>query len=303
LAALFGVAGREPQRAGSFDLGFALGPRVNAAGRLADMRLGIELLVTDDYARALNIAQELDQLNRARREVEDAMRRDAEAMIAAVATPSATSLVLYDERWHQGVVGLLAGRLKDRDHVPVIALAPAGDDLARGSGRSIPGLHLRDTLDLVSKREPDLIQRFGGHAAAAGLTLRVRDIDRFRVAFDAAVRTLADESIFARAVETDGSLEPQYATLEVARLMDGAVWGQGFPAPVFCDEFAVERQKLVGAKHLKLKVVREGGRYDAMLFRHETPLPDRVRAAYSLAIDEWNGTQAVALRFEHVEAL
>lgn len=301
IGALFGVAGREPQRAGTFDLGFALGPRINAAGRLADMRLGIEFLITDDPGRALNIARELDRLNTERRAVEDGMRREAEAAIAAVGTAGATSLVLYDDSWHQGVVGLLAGRLKDRDHVPVIALAPAGDGLARGSGRSIPGVHLRDALDLVSKREHDLLSRFGGHAAAAGLTLRIRDIDRFRGAFDAAVRALADPATFARTVETDGSLEPEYATLGVARMIDGEVWGQGFPTPAFTDEFVVERQRLVGEKHLRLRVMREGRRYDAMLFRHDEPLPDRVRAAYSLAIDDWNGTQAVELRFDHVE--
>jgi single-stranded-DNA-specific exonuclease len=301
IAALFGVAGREPRRASAFDLGFALGPRLNAAGRLADMRLGIELLVTDDPGRALNIATELDRLNVERRAVEDGMRRDAEAAIAAIGASGAASLVLYDQGWHQGVVGLLAGRLKDRDHVPVIALAPAGDGTVRGSGRSIPGVHLRDALDLVSKREHDLLLRFGGHAAAAGLTLRVDDVDRFRIAFDAAIRELADPGVFARTVETDGSLEAEYATLGVARMIDGEVWGQGFPTPLFNDEFVVERQRLVGEKHLRLRVARDGRRYDAMLFRCDTPLPDRVRAAYTLAIDDWNGAQGVELRFDHVE--
>jgi single-stranded-DNA-specific exonuclease len=301
IAALFSVSGRDARRAGTFDLAFALGPRLNAAGRLADMRLGIEALVTDDPARALNIARELDRLNLERRDVEDAMRRDAEVAINAIAAPAATTLVLYDERWHQGVVGLLAGRLKDRYHVPTIALAPAGDGLARGSGRSIPGLHLRDVLDLVSKRERDLLQRFGGHAAAAGLTLAVSNIDRFRAAFEAAVLDLADPALFARTVETDGSLEPQYATLQIAQMMDGEVWGQGFPAPMFLDEFTVERQRLVGEKHLRLRVARDGRTFDAMIFRRDVPLPDRVRAAYALAIDEWNGTFGVALRFEHVE--
>ncbi len=302
IEALFGVSGREPHRAGTFDLGFALGPRLNAAGRLADMRVGIEALVTDDPARALNIARELDRLNQERREVEEVMRRDAEAAISAIDAPDATSLVLYDDRWHQGVVGLLAGRLKDRVHVPVIALAPAGDGLARGSARSIPGLHVRDVLDLVSKRDPDLLLRFGGHAAAAGLTLRVSGIDLFRAAFDAAVRELAEPAIFARTVETDGSLEPAYATLDVARMMDGEVWGQGFPPPVFADEFTVERQRLVGEKHLRLRVVRDGQHFDGLVFRRDEPVPDRVRAAYALAIDHWNGQQTIQLRFEHVEA-
>jgi single-stranded-DNA-specific exonuclease len=301
VAALFGVAGRDPRRAGTFDLGFALGPRLNAAGRLADMRVGIEALATDDYARALNIARELDGLNRERRELEESMQRDADALVAAVSVDDRASLVLYDARWHQGIVGLLAGRLKDRHHRPVVALAPAGDGLARGSGRSIPGLHLRDALDLVSKREPRLLLSFGGHAAAAGLTLRAGDVDPFAAAFDAVVRELVDPATLARTLETDGSLEPEYATLEFARALGAEVWGQGFPPPLFADEFAVESQRLVGEKHLRLRLARGGRRFEAIAFRRDQPLPDRVRAAYALAIDEWNGTQGLELRVEHAE--
>ncbi len=301
IAALFGVAGRDPHRAGSFDLGFALGPRLNAAGRLADMRVGIEALVTDDYARALNTARELDRLNRERREVEASMQRDADALVAGIAVGEAASLVLHDAGWHQGVIGILAGRLKDRHHRPAIALAPAGGGLARGSGRSIPGLHLRDALDLVSKRDPGLLLGFGGHAAAAGLTLRAADVDRFAAAFDAAVRELCDPASLAPTVAADGPLEPEYATLELARALEGEVWGQGFPPPRFADEFTVESQRLVGEKHLRLKLARGGRRYDAILFRHDAPLPARVRVAYALGIDEWNGAQGLELRVEHVE--
>ena len=301
IAALFGVAGRDPRRAGSFDLGFAVGPRVNAAGRLADMRVGIEALATDDYARALNIAGELDRLNRERREVEESMRRDADALVAGIAVGETASLVLFDERWHQGVIGLLAGRLKDAHHRPVIALAPAGSGLARGSGRSIPGLHLRDALDLVSKRAPGLLISFGGHAAAAGLTLRAHEVERFAAAFDAAVREMCDPAALAPTVETDGSLEPEYATLELARAFEAEVWGQGFPPPRFADEFTVESQRLVGEKHLRVRLARAGRRYDAILFRHDRPLPERIRAAYALAIDDWNGAQGLELRVEHAE--
>ena len=301
IAALFGVAGRDPRRAGSFDLGFALGPRVNAAGRLADMRVGIEALATHDYARALNIAGELDRLNRERREVEESMRRDADALVAGIAVGETASLVLFDERWHQGVIGLLAGRLKDAHHRPVIALAPAGSGLARGSGRSIPGLHLRDALDLVSKRAPGLLISFGGHAAAAGLTLRAQEVERFAAAFDAAVREMCDPAALAPTVETDGSLEPEYATLELARAFEAEVWGQGFPPPRFADEFTVESQRLVGEKHLRVRLARAGRRYDAILFRHDRPLPERIRAAYALAIDDWNGAQGLELRVEHAE--
>jgi single-stranded-DNA-specific exonuclease len=301
IAALFGVAGREAPRASAFDLGFALGPRLNAAGRLTDMRVGIEALVTDDFGRALNIARELDRLNRERRDVEETMRREAESAIADIDVGEAASLVLCDERWHQGVVGLLAGRLKDRHHRPVVALAPAGDGELRGSGRSIPGLHLRDALDLVSKRRPGLLLRFGGHAAAAGLSLRAAEVDAFREAFDAAVREMLDPAVLSRTVETDGPLEPEYATLDVARMLGQEVWGQGFPQPTFADEFAVERQRIVGERHLRLRLAREGRRYDAILFRHEEPVPPRVRAAYALAIDDWNGAQGLELRLEHVE--
>jgi single-stranded-DNA-specific exonuclease len=301
IAALFGVAGREAPRASAFDLGFALGPRLNAAGRLTDMRVGIEALVTDDFGRALNIARELDRLNRERRDVEETMRREAESAIAEIDVGEAASLVLCDERWHQGVVGLLAGRLKDRHHRPVVALAPAGDGELRGSGRSIPGLHLRDALDLVSKRRPGLLLRFGGHAAAAGLSLRAAEVDAFREAFDAAVREMLDPAVLSRTVETDGPLEPEYATLDVARMLGQEVWGQGFPQPTFADEFAVERQRIVGERHLRLRLAREGRRYDAILFRHEEPVPPRVRAAYALAIDDWNGAQGLELRLEHVE--
>jgi single-stranded-DNA-specific exonuclease len=301
VAALFAVAGRQPMRASSFDLGFALGPRVNAAGRLTDMRVGIEALRTGEPARALNLARELDRLNRERREVEETMRREADAALESVEVDDAASLVLHDERWHQGVIGLLAGRLKDRHHRPVVVLASAGAGELRGSGRSIPGLHLRDALDLVSKRAPGLLVRFGGHAAAAGLTLRARDLEAFRAAFDAAVREMLEPGALARSVETDGSLEPQYATLELARLIEREVWGQGFPPPTFADEFEVESQRLVGERHLRMRLARDGSRFDAIAFRREAPVPARIRAAYALAVDEWNGAQSLALRLEHIE--
>lgn len=265
------------------------------------MRLGIEALATDDYARALNAAQALDRLNRERREVESSMRADAEATLAEVEVARTASIVLHDERWHPGVVGLLAGRLKDRHHRPAIALAPAADGELRGSGRSIPGLNLRDALDLVAKRAPGLLVRFGGHAAAAGLTLRAAEVERFRALFDAAVREMIDPAALARTVETDGPLERGYASLAVARMLEGEVWGQGFAAPLFADEFAVESQRLVGAGHLRLKLARDGARYDAIAFGRTEPVPARVRAAYALGIDEWNGTEALALRVEACE--
>lgn len=299
--ALFAVAGRDPRRAGTFDLGFAVGPRLNAAGRLADMGLGIECLITDDTGRALNIAQELDALNRERRELEASMQRDAEALLASIDPGQAATVCLYDASWHQGVVGLLASRMKDRVHRPAFAFAPSGTGELRGSGRSVPGLHLRDALDLVSKRSPGLLLRFGGHAAAAGLTLRADGLDEFRSLLEASVREMVDPSSLARTVETDGSLEPAYASLDIARLLGGEVWGQGFPPPLFLDEFVVENQRLVGEKHLKLRLARAGQRFNAMLFRHDTPVPGRIRSAYRLAVDEFNGVQSVTLTVEHWE--
>jgi single-stranded-DNA-specific exonuclease len=301
IQALFGIAGRDPRRAGAFDLGFAIGPRLNAAGRLADMGLGIECLITDDLARALNIAQELDALNRERRELEAGMQRDAEALLAEFDPGQAATVCLYDAGWHQGVVGLLAARVKDRVHRPVFAFAPSGQGELRGSGRSVPGLHLRDALDLVSKRAPGLLLRFGGHAAAAGLTLPADGLEIFRDLVEAAVREMVDPGTLARNVETDGSLEVAYASLETARLLDKEVWGQGFPPPVFLDEFVVENQRLVGDKHLKLRLARDGQRFNAMLFRHEAPVPGRIRGAYRLAVDEFNGAQSVQLTVEHWE--
>jgi len=300
--ALFAVAGRDPRRAGTFDLGFAIGPRLNAAGRLADMGLGIECLIADDLGRALNIAQELDSLNRERRELEATMQRDAEALLASVDPGQAAAVCLYDASWHQGVIGLLAARVKDRVHRPVFAFAPGGSGELRGSGRSVPGLHLRDALDLVSKRSPGLLMRFGGHAAAAGLTLRADSLDEFRALIEACVREMVEPETLARTVETDGSLEVAYASLDTARLLAGEVWGQGFPPPLFLDEFVVESQRLVGEKHLRLRLARAGQRFNAMLFRHDTPVPEHIRGAYRLGLDEFNGMQSVSFTLEHWES-
>ena len=300
--ALFAVAGRTPSRAASFDLGFLLGPRLNAAGRLSDMSLGIECLTTDDRGRALDIATQLDDLNRERRSIEAEMQAQAEASIASVSPGESCSISLYDPAWHQGVVGILAGRVKDRYYRPTFAFAPSGAGTIRGSGRSIAGLHLRDALDLLAKREPDLLVRFGGHAAAAGLTLREADFERFSKGFEAVARELLSPAQLAHSIETDGSLEPAYLDLGVARLLDHQVWGQGFPQPLFCDDFEVQGQRVVGDKHLKLKLARAGRTLEAMRFNALDPLPAQVRAAYRLCINEFNGMQNLELVVEHWEA-
>src|SRR6059036_1617153 len=299
--ALFAVSGHDPSRASGFDLGFMLGPRLNAAGRLSDMSLGIECLTTGDRGRALEIARQLDDLNRARRTIEAGMQAQADGLMAELSVGETSSISLYDPSWHQGVVGILAGRVKDRHHRPTFAFAPAGAGEIRGSGRSILGLHLRDALDLVAKREPDLLLRFGGHASAAGLTLRAADFSRFAESFEAVARELLSPAQLARAVETDGSLEPAYLDLGLAQLFDHQVWGQGFPQPLFCDEFEVLGQRVVGEKHLKLRLARAGRSVDAMHFNTLDPLPSSVRAAYRLAVNEFNRAQNLQLVIEHWE--
>jgi single-stranded-DNA-specific exonuclease len=301
--ALFAAAGRDPRQASTFDLGFALGPRLNAAGRLADMSLGIECLATDDYGRALNIARDLDALNRERRTVEAGMQEQALESLGEIDAASRASVTLFRADWHQGVVGLVASRLKERLHRPVFAFAAAGSKgELRGSGRSIPGLHLRDALDLVSKREPGLLLRFGGHAAAAGLTLLERELPRFETAFEEVARALIAPADLTRTLESDGALESAYITLATARQIESQIWGQGFPAPLFDDQFQVESQRLLKERHLKLVLRRGRERFDAIRFNHAEPLPDRIRAAFRLNVNEFNGLQSTQLVLEHSEA-
>ena len=301
IRALFAVAGRDATRASSFDLGFMIGPRLNAAGRLDDMALGIECLITDDYARALTIARMLDDLNRERRSIELEMQARAEALLETLAIGDTGSICLYDPGWHQGVVGILAGRLKERYHRPVIVFAPGDAGELRGSGRSIRALHLRDALDLVAKREPDLILRFGGHAAAAGLTICAADFERFTRAFERVVRELVAPEQLAHMIETDGSLEAAYLNLDLARMLEAQIWGQGFPQPVFRDDFQVLSQRVVGERHLKIRLARGGRSVEAMRFNALDPLPGGVHAAYRLAVNEYNGAQDLQLVIEHWE--
>lgn len=302
LLALFRAAGREPARASAFDLGFLLGPRLNAAGRLADMRLGIECLLTDDPSRALAIAQELDTLNRERREIEAGMQEQALALLDSLDDATDTpGLALYDADWHEGVVGILASRIKDKLHRPVFAFARGEGGVIKGSGRSIPGLHLRDALDLVAKRSPGLLLRFGGHAMAAGVTLREADFPSFRDLFADIASELIDPADLTRTLETDGSLESGYLSLETARLLEAEVWGQGFPAPLFMDEFEVEQQRVLKEKHLKLKLKKGNTRLDAIQFNFSQQPGARTRATYRLGINEYMGAQTPQLLIEHLE--
>jgi single-stranded-DNA-specific exonuclease len=304
IAALFAAAGRAPERASAFDFGFALGPRINAAGRLSDMTLGIECLTTDDPVRAAALAQQLDTINRERREVESDMRLQAELLLDRLLAqqpdePAAPpALVLYDPAFHEGVVGIVAGRLKDRLHRPTFVLARGQDGLLKGSGRSIAGFHLRDALDLVSKRHPGVLRRFGGHAMAAGCTLAEADWPTFAAALQqVAVEWLRPETL-NRCLATDGPLAGEYFNVTTVATLDAQVWGQGFEAPVFCDEVEVLQQRLVGEKHLKLRVRHAGQLRDAIWFGHAEPLPARVRLAYRLNLDEFQGQQRLQMVVE-----
>ena len=302
IMAIFNAAGRSWSRAGCFDLGFTIGPRLNAAGRLDDMSLGIACLLASSEAAAMPIARELDQMNRARREIEAGMREEAEAILAGIAVDSTWSISLYRDDWHQGVVGIVASRVKDKLHRPTIVFAEGGEDIIKGSGRSIPGLHLRDALDLVSKRHPDLIVRFGGHAAAAGLTLKKVDFSRFSAAFEAVCRELMTESELHRVIETDGELPADAFALEVAEKLERQVWGQGFPPPLFQGEFRVVEQRIVGERHLRLKLANPHGQVlEAMRFQHADPLPQRIAAVYKIGINEFRGERVLQLQIEHCE--
>lgn len=300
IAALFSAAGRDASRATGFDFGFALGPRINAAGRLSDMSLGIECLLTDDPARAAQLAQTLDTINRERREVEAGMREQAEGMLETLMPEgdAPPALALYDPEFHEGVVGIVAGRLKDRLHRPTFVFALGQDGLLKGSGRSIPGFHLRDALDLVTKRHPGVLKRFGGHAMAAGCTLAEEDFDTFDGALQQVAREWLDAATLSRTLLTDGPLPAEYFNAETVRSLDAQVWGQAFEPPLFCDEVEVVSQRLVAEKHLKLSVRHAGALRDAIWFGHTEPVGARVRLAYQLRVDEYNGQQRVQMVVE-----
>ena len=303
LLALLRVAARDPARVGTYDMGFAVGPRLNAAGRLTDMSLGIECLITDDAARAQEIAQELDALNRERRAIEADMQEAALAALEKTATATGYTVCLYDELWHQGVIGIVASRIKDKFHRPAVAFARGIAGEIKGSGRSIRGLHLRDALDLVSKRAPGLILKFGGHAAAAGLTLRENDFAQFQFLFEDVVRTLLSPADLEREIETDGSLPVEHATLESAHALRDGIWGQGFPEPRFSDPFEIVQQRVVGERHLKLRLRRDGKTFEGILFGHSEPLPEAIRAVYRFSINEYNGVTSTQLMVDHWEHL
>lgn len=302
ISALFTVAGKKPEAAGVRDFGFALGPRINAAGRLDTMENGIECLLADDPVVALDYARSLNDFNAARQELETEMQQAAETALSCCNVDSLATLTLYDGRFNEGVVGLVASRLKEKVNRPTIVFAPTDDGALKGSGRSIAGVHLRDALDLVSKALPGAVLRFGGHAMAAGLTLRSEDdLPSFRDAFEKAVRSMVDASVFERVIYTDGGLAPDEITERLVQAIDSQIWGQGFDAPVFANEFRVVRQSLVKDAHTKLILELGGQRFDAIFFRHTETLPGMVRLAYRPNINEFMGRRSVQLVIEAAE--
>jgi single-stranded-DNA-specific exonuclease len=316
IRALFEAAGRKLTAVSAADLGFAVAPRLNAAGRLTDMSVGIECLLTDDSAEAARLAQQLSALNDERRELEKRMQAEAVDLAAALARAAAgeesSGVCLFDPGWHQGIVGLVAGRIKDRLHRPVIAFAPTEDGSLRGSARSVPGIHIRDALDSIAARHPGLVPKFGGHAMAAGLTLQPQRLEEFRAAFAAEIAQRADADSLQGWILTDGELErPQLSMATALALRGAGPWGQGFAEPLFDGEFDIVDSRLVGERHLKLRVRAAAGceTLDGILFGHVGSAAEtvdvgrgaRVRLAYRLEVNEWNGMEKVQLNCQHLE--
>ena len=308
LASLFTAAGRSAPAATTFDFGFALGPRINAAGRLSDMTLGIECLLTDDPARADELAKMLDGINRERREIEGGMREQAFAIAESLFDESEEpppAICVFDPDFHEGVVGIVASRIKDKLHRPTFVFAasaaPGKEHELKGSGRSIPGFHLRDALDLVAKRYPGVLLRFGGHAMAAGCTIAEEHFDDFEHGLNEVAQEWLDAATLTRRLETDGPLKPEYRRTELVDVLHQQVWGQGFAPPTFSEELEVVSQRLVGEKHLSLKLKHHGQPVDGIWFGRTEPLPARVKLAFRLDADAWNGVRRVRFLVEAAE--
>ena len=308
LASLFVASGRTAKAATTFDFGFALGPRINAAGRLADMTLGIECLLTDDAARADELAKTLDGINRQRREIEGDMREQAMNIAESLfdeGTEPPPAICVFDPDFHEGVVGIVASRIKDKLHRPAFVFAaskaPGKEHELKGSGRSIPGFHLRDALDLVAKRHPGVLLRFGGHAMAAGCTIAEENFDAFEQGLNDVAKEWLDAATLTRRIDTDGPLKPEYRRIDLVDTLHKEVWGQGFAPPTFSEEVEVVSQRLVGEKHLALKLKHQGQPVDAIWFGHTEPLPARVVLAFRLDADEWNGVRRVRFLIEGAE--
>ncbi|EGQ7966392.1 single-stranded-DNA-specific exonuclease RecJ [Vibrio vulnificus] len=318
IQALIEVAKRDARRLVAADFGFALGPRINAAGRLDDMSFGVELLMCNNIHAARRMAHELDGLNQTRKEIEEGMKQEAMAFCERLQFGENSELpyglALFQRDWHQGVIGILASRIKEKYHRPVIAFADGGDGYIKGSCRSIPGLHMRDALDLIDTQNPGLILKFGGHAMAAGLTIKECDFERFSQLFDQLVKRELDEAALKGIVLSDGELKPEEFSMHTAELLRSAgPWGQAFPEPIFDGEFKVLHQKLVGEKHLKLmleplfkghptNIMIDGIAFNVDLRRWPDASVKTVRLAYKLDINEFRNNQSLQLMIEHIEA-
>ncbi len=308
LASLFKAAARDHNVATTFDFGFALGPRINAAGRLADMTLGIECLLTEDAARGDELARSLDGINRERRDIEGGMRDQAMEIVDALfdeGEEPPAAICVFDPDFHEGVVGIVASRIKDKLHRPTFVFAasqaPGKEHELKGSGRSIPGFHLRDALDLVAKRHPDVLLRFGGHAMAAGCTVDEERLDIFEQALIQVAEEWLDAPTLLRRLHTDGPLSPEYRRPDLVDTLHHEVWGQGFAPPVFSEEVEIVSQRLVGEKHLQIKLKHQGQPVDGIWFGRTEPLPARVKLAFRLDADEWQGVRRVRFLVEGAE--
>ncbi|MES2636167.1 MAG: single-stranded-DNA-specific exonuclease RecJ [Pseudomonadota bacterium] len=301
ITALLQIAGKSPQNVTAQDLGFYVGPRLNAAGRLDDMRLGIACLLAENSVDAMQKAETLQVLNSERRNIEADMQDSALMTLDAIDVTQQFSVCMFNTDWHQGVIGILASRLKERYHRPTIVFAEAGDGLLKGSGRSIASLHLRDALDLITKRQPDLIIKFGGHAMAAGLSIQQADFDVFQKAFEAVVRESLTDADLLATIETDGGLQTNEINLATAQLLAKQVWGQGFNQPLFFDVFKIVNQRILKEKHSKLLLEKDLKRFDAIYFNHHEDLPENITAVYALETNEYKGLQTVQLMIKHVE--
>lgn len=318
IQALIEVAKRDARRLVASDFGFALGPRINAAGRLDDMSFGVELLMCNNIHAARRMASELDGLNQTRKEIEEGMKQEAMAFCERLQFGEGSELpyglALFQRDWHQGVIGILASRIKEKFHRPVIAFADGGEGTIKGSCRSIPGLHMRDALDFIDTQNPGLIIKFGGHAMAAGLTIKEQDFERFSRLFDEVVKKELDEAALKGVIMSDGELKPEEFSMHVAeQLRSGGPFGQAFPEPIFDGEFKVLHQKLVGEKHLKLmleplykghptNVMIDGIAFNIDLRRWPDASVKTVRLAYKLDVNEFRGNQSLQLMIEHIEA-
>jgi len=303
IRALFQIAARDIRYAHSQDLGFSIGPRINAAGRLEDISLGIMCLLAEHMPEALQLAQRLNDINQQRKSIEQEIKFSAETLLQGQDIQQRSSICLFDADWHHGVIGIVASRIKEAFHRPVIVFAPDEQDLLRGSGRSIPNLHLRDALDAVSKLDADVMIKFGGHAMAAGLSIRPEKFERFCILFEQVVSSLVTPSDLQKTMLVDGSLADEKLDWPLAELLEQQVWGQGFPAPIFCDEFAIKQQKIVGEKHLKLSLqLQSDGQQilDGIYFFQQELLPEQVKLLYQVQTNRFNDRKNIQLQILHV---